>query len=77
MEKETLRRTRIAELVDQDNLRAHILYYFGIRFFDFPEHTLEQVCHEKGLVVDTVIRELESPGENFKGSTDLPLMNYR
>ncbi len=76
MEKETLRRTRIAELVDQDNLRAHILYYFGIRFFDFPEHTLEQVCHEKGLVVDTVIRELESPGENFKGSTDLPLMNY-
>ncbi len=76
MEKETLRHRRIAELVDQDNLRAHVLYYFGIKFFEFPEHTLEQVCHEKGLVVDAVVRELESPGENFKGASDIPLMNY-
>jgi regulator of cell morphogenesis and NO signaling len=75
MEKETLRYRRIAELVDQDNLRAHVLYYFGIRFFEFPEHTLEQVCNEKGLLVDAVIRELESPGENFK-EQDLPLMSY-
>jgi regulator of cell morphogenesis and NO signaling len=75
MEKETLRNRRIAELVDQDNLRAHVLYYFGIRFFEFPEHTLEQVCHEKGLLLDAVIKELESPGENFKGA-DLPLINY-
>jgi len=75
MEKETLRYRRIAELVDQDNLRAHVLYYFGIRFFEFPEHTLEQVCTEKGLIVEAVIRELESPGENFK-EVDLPLINY-
>ena len=75
MEKETLRYRRIAELVDQDNLRAHVLYYFGIKFFEFPEHTLEQVCHEKGLLVDAVIKELESPGEKFKGA-DLPLINY-
>jgi len=75
MEKGTLRYRRIAELVDQDNLRAHVLYYFGIRFFEFPEHTLEQVCSEKGLVVEAVIRELESPGENFK-EVDLPLINY-
>jgi len=75
MEKEALRNRRIAELVDQDNLRAHVLYYFGIRFFEFPEHTLEQVCSEKGLVVEAVIRELESPGENFK-EVDLPLINY-
>lgn len=75
MEKETLRYRRIAELVDQDNLRAHVLYSFGIKFFEFPEHTLEQVCHEMGLVVDSVIRELESPAQNFKGD-DLPLMSY-
>jgi len=75
MEKETLRYRRIAELVDQDNLRAHVLYYFGIRFFEYPEHTLEEACHEKGLAVDAVIRELISPGENFR-EVDLPLMNY-
>lgn len=75
MEKETLRFKRIADLVDQDNLRAHVLYCFGIKFFEFPQHTLEQVCLEKGLMVDSVIRELESPGENFKG-VNLPLINY-
>jgi regulator of cell morphogenesis and NO signaling len=75
MEKEMLKYRRIAELVDQDNLRAHVLYYFGIKFFEFPEHTLEQVCHEKGLVVDSVAKELESPGENFRAA-DLPLIGY-
>ncbi len=75
MEKEGLRNRRIADLVDQDNLRAHVLYSFGIRFFDFPEYTLEQICEEKGLLVETVIRELESPGENLK-EFDLPLISY-
>ncbi len=75
MEKGTFKYRRIAELVDQDNLRAHVLYSFGIKFFEFPEHTLEQVCHEKGLFVDAVVKELESPGENYK-ELDLPLMSY-
>ena len=75
MEKETLRYRRIGELVDQDTLRAHVLYYFGIKFFEYSEHTLEQVCSEKGLVLEAVIKELESPGDNFK-QADLPLMNY-
>jgi regulator of cell morphogenesis and NO signaling len=75
MEKEMLKYRRIAELVDQDNLRAHVLYYFGIRFFEYPEHTLEEVCITKGLMVDVVVRELESPGENFK-EVDLPLISY-
>jgi regulator of cell morphogenesis and NO signaling len=70
-----LKYKRIAELVDQDNLRAHVLYYFGIKFFEFPEHTLEQVCQEKGLMVESVVRELEFPGENFK-EVDLPLISY-
>ncbi len=75
MEGEMLKYRRIAELVDQDNLRAHVLYYFGIKFFEFPEHTLEQICQEKGLIVDSVVKELESPGENFK-EVDLPLISY-
>ncbi|MCW5912245.1 MAG: iron-sulfur cluster repair di-iron protein [Cyclobacteriaceae bacterium] len=65
----------IAELVEQDNVRAYVLYYFGIRFYEYSEHTLEQVCREKGLSLDTVVRELERPGENFTES-ELPLMSY-
>lgn len=70
-----LKNTRIEELVNEDNIRAHVLYYFGIKFFEYPQHTLEEVCREKGLMVDTVVRELEAPGENFK-EADLPLITY-
>jgi regulator of cell morphogenesis and NO signaling len=75
MEKVALKHRRIAELVDQESIRAHVLYYFGIKFYEYPVETLEQVCLEKGLSVDTVVRELESPGDNFKES-DLPLVSY-
>jgi regulator of cell morphogenesis and NO signaling len=75
MEKVALKHRRIAELVDQESIRAHVLFYFGIKFYEYPEETLEQVCLEKGLSVDTVERELESPSENFRES-DLPLVSY-
>jgi regulator of cell morphogenesis and NO signaling len=75
MEKIALKHRRIAELVDQESIRAHVLYYFGIKFYEYTEETLEQVCLIKGLSVDTVVRELEFPGENFRES-DLPLVSY-
>lgn len=66
---------RIADLVDQNNVRAHVLYYLGIKFYEFPEATLEEVCTKKGLNIDQVIRELETPGEHFQ-EEDLPLFSY-
>jgi len=75
MEKIALKSQRIGELVDQDKIRAHVLFYFGIKFYEYSEQTLEQVCQEKGLSVDIVVRELESPNENFQES-DLPLISY-
>jgi regulator of cell morphogenesis and NO signaling len=75
MDKTALKDTRIGELVDQNNVRAYVLYYFGIKFYEFSEQTLEQVCREKGLKVEQVVRELESPGENFQ-EADLPLISY-
>ncbi|HRG80414.1 MAG TPA: iron-sulfur cluster repair di-iron protein, partial [Cyclobacteriaceae bacterium] len=75
MEKIALKSQRIGELVDQDKIRAHVLFYFGIKFYEYSEQTLEQVCQEKGLSVDIVVRELESPSENFQES-DLPLISY-
>jgi regulator of cell morphogenesis and NO signaling len=75
MEKIALKSRRIGELVDQNKIRAHVLFCFGIRFYESSEQTLEQVCQEKGLSVDVVVRELESPNENFQ-EADLPLINY-
>jgi len=70
-----LKYKRIGELVDQNNIRAYVLYYFGIKFYEYSELTLEQVCKEKDLHVDQMVKELESPTENFK-EADLPLISY-
>lgn len=75
MEKIALKSRRISDLVDQDKVRAHVLFYFGIKFYEYSEQTLEQVCQERGLSVEAVVRELENPGENFK-EADLPLICY-
>ena len=75
MDKVALKNRRIGDLVDQNNIRAYVLYYFGIKFYEYSEHTLEQVCKEKSLRLEQVVRELESPSENFK-EAELPLISY-
>lgn len=75
MDKTALKNRRIGDLVDQNNIHAYVLYYFGIKFYEHPEHTLEQVCLEKSLRLEQVIRELESPSENFQ-EAELPLISY-
>lgn len=55
-----LKNKRIAELVEENHLHAYVLYYYGIRFTDNPELTLEQACTVRGLRVDQVIKDLES-----------------
>jgi regulator of cell morphogenesis and NO signaling len=75
MEKPALKHRMIGDLVDQDNVRAYVLYYFGIRFYEYSTQTLEQACLEKGLKVENVVRELEQPGEHFR-EADLPLISY-
>jgi regulator of cell morphogenesis and NO signaling len=74
MEQIALKNKRISELVDQNYVHAYVLYYFGIRFEDYPEYTLEQVCQQRGLKVDQVVRELESPSHLMEA--DLPLISY-
>jgi regulator of cell morphogenesis and NO signaling len=74
MEKITLKDKRIADIVDQNYIHAYVLFYFGVRFYDYSEHTLEQVCSERGLRVDLVIKEMESP--THLQEADLPLISY-
>lgn len=58
MEHTILRRT-ITELVEDNYVYAHVLYYFGIRFYEYADDTLEQVCRRRGLNVFQVIHSLE------------------
>lgn len=70
-----MKNRRIGDLVDQDSIRAYVLYYFGIKFYEYSEQTLEQVCHQKGLRVEQVVRELEAPGDHFR-EAEIPLISY-
>lgn len=55
-------------------MHAYVLYYFGIRFNENPEFTLEEACRKKGLKLDQVVKELENPTHLVEN--DLPLMSY-
>lgn len=75
MDKVSIHNRQIGDLVNQNKVRAYVLHYFGIRFYEYPEKTLEQICKEKELSVERVIRELESPAAMFL-EEDLPLISY-
>ncbi|CAN5563729.1 iron-sulfur cluster repair di-iron protein [soil metagenome] len=75
MEKTGLRSRRIADLVEQDNVRAYVLYYFGIRFYEYSEKTLEEVCHLRGLKLEQVVKQLESPTHALSEES-IPLLSY-
>lgn len=51
---------KITELIEKNYVFASVLYYFGIEFYDYSEETLEQVCRERGLSMQSVINSLES-----------------
>lgn len=74
MSKAILKNKRIGELVDQNYVHAYVLFYLGIRFYEYSEFTLDQVCQERGLRIDQVIRELESPAHLKEA--ELPLISY-
>lgn len=74
MDSTALKDKRIAQLVDENYVHAYVLYYFGIKFNEYTELTLEQVCRKKGLKVEQVIHELELP--THLAEADLPLISY-
>ncbi len=74
MDKFALKDTPIQELVEKNYVHGYVLYYLGIRFYEYSELTLAQVCQQRGLKVEQVIRELESP--THLREADLPLITY-
>jgi|SRR5690606_38168265 regulator of cell morphogenesis and NO signaling len=74
MDSTALRNTPIQELVSQNYVHGYVLFYMGIRFYEYSEQTLAQVCEQRGLKVEQIIKELESP--SHVQQTDLPLVSY-
>lgn len=74
MEQVSWKNRRIGDLVEENYVHAYVLFYFGIKFYEFSELTLEQVCLQKGLRLGQVLKELESP--SLLQETDLPLTSY-
>jgi regulator of cell morphogenesis and NO signaling len=74
MEQVSWKNRRIGELVEENYVHAYVLFYFGIKFYEFSELTLEQVCLKKGLRFEQVLKEMESP--SMTQETDLPLTSY-
>ena len=75
MENTELHSRRIGDLVEQDNVWAYVLYYLGIRFYEYSEKTLAEACYDKGLEVEKVVQELESPSHPSKEES-IPLVSY-
>ncbi len=65
----------ITDLVSENFVRASTLYYFGVKFYDYREETLEQVCLEKGLNITTVLSSMESVNKEDV-SQNVQLMAY-
>jgi regulator of cell morphogenesis and NO signaling len=74
MDKFKLKNTRIQELVSQNYVHGYVLFYLGIKFYEYSELTLDEVCAKRGLKVEQIVRELESP--SHLREADLPLISY-
>jgi len=66
---------KIIELIEENYLRASVLFFFGIHFYNYSEKTLDQVCREKGINTKRLIKNLENP-EGYKRINESSLRNY-
>ncbi|MFT6053858.1 MAG: regulator of cell morphogenesis and NO signaling [Roseivirga sp.] len=70
-----LQERTINELVAENYVRASVLYYFGVKFYDNQERTLTDVCTENGLNIKTVLQSLNACTKKSKVN-DIRLMAY-
>src|SRR3954469_12345720 len=75
VEKSELKNRRIGDLVEQDYVRAYVLFYFGISFYEYSEKTLQEVCENRGLKIEQVVFGLESPTHPL-AEENIPLISY-
>ncbi len=49
----------INSIIDENFIFAKVLDYFGIAFYKYSGHTLEQLCVEKGIELEKVLYNME------------------
>lgn len=54
-----MHKRKIQDIVGENYIFASVLHYFGLKFYEYSDKTLEQVCIQKGLSTQTVIKSLE------------------
>ncbi|MCX2744570.1 iron-sulfur cluster repair di-iron protein [Mangrovivirga sp. M17] len=59
MDYKVYKHKTLNELVGANHIFASILNDFGIRFYEYPELTLEEVCKNRGLLLEKVVSKLE------------------
>lgn len=72
---EELKNRTISEIVSEDFVRASALFYLGVKFYNYKEATLGQVCEQKGLDIETVLKGFDAVGEKEK-KKDVELIAY-
>lgn len=65
----------INDLISESHIRASVLYYFGVKFYDYKEETLKEVCENQGLNEQSVIKAMELVTENNK-TTNTQLQSF-
>jgi regulator of cell morphogenesis and NO signaling len=55
-----MHKRKIQDLIGENYIFASVLHYFGLKFYEYSDKTLEQVCNQKGLSVENVMASLES-----------------
>ena len=55
-----MKKKLISEIVDENYVFGEVLHYLGIKFYDYSEKTLEEVCQQSGLDLERVVYLLEA-----------------
>lgn len=50
----------IPDLIGDNYVNAYVLHFFGINFYNYSDKTLRQVCEERGLNMENVVKKLEA-----------------
>jgi len=70
-----MHKRKIQDLIGENYIFASVLHYFGLKFYDYSDKTLEQVCQMNGLSVEKVSQSFER-AVNEEATPDFDQLNY-
>jgi len=70
-----MHKRKIQDIIGENYIFASVLHYFGLKFYDYSDKTLEQVCKLKGISVEKVSQSFER-AVSEDASPDFEQLNY-